>query len=77
MVNAALVWVALQWASAPIQAALPMLTWLATIAVLTLFGPGDDIVFGGSSIADYGLWFLLLVLGMAPPAVVLRGRMDA
>ncbi|HEX2284136.1 MAG TPA: hypothetical protein VHI10_04775 [Mycobacterium sp.] len=48
LVNAALVWAALQWTTAPRLAALPLWCWLLTVAVLTLGGPGDDIVFGGS-----------------------------
>ncbi|MDA4105877.1 hypothetical protein [Mycolicibacterium holsaticum] len=70
LVNAALVWAALHWTSAPRVAALPLWTWLATVAVLTLGGPGDDIVFGGAGAMEYAV-FLLLVLGAVPPALVL------
>jgi len=70
LVNAALVWAALQWTSAPRLAALPLWCWLLTVAALTLGGPGDDIVFGGAGIMEYA-WLLLLVLGALPPAWVL------
>jgi hypothetical protein len=70
LVNAALVWAALHWASTPRVAALPLLCWVATIAGLTLGGPGDDIVFGGSGVGGYAV-LLLLVLGTAPAAAVL------
>ena len=45
LLNAALVWAALQWTSSPRLAALPLWTWLATVAALTFPGPGDDAVF--------------------------------
>ena len=45
LLNAALVWAALQWTSSPRLAALPLWTWLATVAGLTFPGPGDDAVF--------------------------------
>jgi len=70
LVNAALVWAALQWTSAPRLAALPLWCWLLTVAGLTFGGPGDDIVFGGIGIMEYAP-LLLIVLGAAPPALVL------
>ncbi|MGE2689802.1 hypothetical protein [Mycolicibacterium pulveris] len=70
LVNAALVWAALHWTSTPRVAALPLWTWLATVAVMTLVRPGDDIVFGGAGVMAYAV-LLLLVLGAVPPAVVL------
>jgi hypothetical protein len=70
LVNAALVWAALQWTSVPRLAALPLWTWLVTIAVLTFGGPGDDIVFGGTGITEFAP-LLLIVLGALPPAAVL------
>nr|WP_234810108.1 hypothetical protein [Mycolicibacterium moriokaense] len=76
LVNAALVWAALHWTSSPRVAALPLWTWLLTVAGLTLGGPGDDIVFGGSGLLAYGV-VLLLVLGTLPPAVVLWRHITA
>ncbi|BBY82414.1 hypothetical protein H7I53_13045 [Mycolicibacterium pulveris] len=74
VVNAALVWAALPWTSSPRVAALPLWTWLGTIAVMTLGGPGDDIIFGGAGVMAYAV-LLLLVLGALPPALVLRRHM--
>lgn len=70
LVNVALVRAALHWTSSPRIAALPLFAWLLTVAVLSLGGPGDDIVFGGAGIMEYGA-LLLLALGTLPPAVVL------
>ena len=70
LLNAALVWVGLQWTSSPRLAAIPLWTWLATVGAFTLGGPGDDIVFGGTGLGDYAV-VVLLVLGVAPPAWVL------
>ena len=73
MVNAALVWAALQWTSSPRVAALPLWCWLLTVAGLTFGGPGDDIVFGGVGIMEYAP-LLLIVLGALPPAWLLWRR---
>jgi len=69
LLNAALVRTALQWTSAPRLAALPLWTWLATVAGLTLPGPGDDAVFS----AQWSL-LLLIVVGALPPALLLYRR---
>jgi hypothetical protein len=76
LVNAALVWAALQWTSSPRVAALPLWTWLLTVAGLTLGGPGDDIVFGGVGVMEYAP-LLLIALGALPPAFVLWRRVRA
>jgi len=76
LVNAALVWAALYWTSSPRAAALPLLTWLLTVAVLSLGGPGDDIVYGGAGIMQYGT-LLLIALGTLPPAAVLWRYVNA
>ena len=70
VVNAALVWAALQWTSSPRLAALPLWVWLLTVAGLTLRGPGGDIVFGGVGVMQYAP-LILIVLGALPPAWVL------
>jgi hypothetical protein len=67
--NAALVWAALQWTSSTRLAALPLWTWLATVAGLTFPGPGDDAVFS----AEWTL-LLLIVVGALPPAMLLYRR---
>ena len=43
------------------------------VAVLTLGGPGGDIVFGGPGIMGYSA-LLLIILGAGPAALVLRRR---
>lgn len=70
LLNAALVWAALQWTSAPRVAALPLWCWLVTVAAMTLGGPGGDIVFGGSGAMGLAL-LVLIVVGALPPAVLL------
>ena len=70
LVNAALVWAALHWSSNPRVAALPLWSWLLTVAGLTFGGPGDDIVFGGVGVMEYAP-LALIVLGALPPACVL------
>ena len=69
MLNAALVWVAMQWTTSSRLAALPLWTWLATVGVLTFPGPGDDGVFS----ATWQL-LLLIVVGALPPALLLYRR---
>ena len=71
LVNVALVWAAGYWTGGGRLAALPLWTWLATVAVLTLGGPGGDIVFGGPGILGLSL-ILLMGLGALPAAVLLR-----
>ena len=70
LLNAALIWVAMQWTSSPRVAALPLWTWLATVAGLTFPGPGDDAVFS----AEYLSVLLLIVLGVLPAALLLYRR---
>jgi hypothetical protein len=70
LVNAALVWAALQWTAAPRVAALPLWAWLLTVAALTLGGPGGDIVFGGVGVMAYSP-LIFIAVGAAPPAYVL------
>lgn len=71
LVNAALVWAAGHWTGSKRLAALPLWTWLLTVAVLTVGGPGGDIVFGGRGILAYSV-LILLLLGAMPAALVLR-----
>ncbi|OBJ54337.1 hypothetical protein [Mycobacterium sp. 1423905.2] len=70
LVNAALVWAAQRWTSSPRIAALPLWTWLLTVALMSLGGPGDDVILGGQGVLAYGA-LILLVLGVAPPGWVL------
>jgi hypothetical protein len=76
LLNAALVWAALHWTTSPRTAALPLWTWLLTVALLTLGGPGNDIVFGGAGVMEYAA-LLLIVLGTLPPAAVLWRHVNA
>lgn len=71
LLNVALVWAAGHWTDSKRLAALPLWTWLATVAILTLGGPGGDIVFGGSGLMAFSA-VIFLVLGALPTAYLLR-----
>lgn len=71
LVNAALVWAAGNWTDSQRLAGLPLWTWLATVVILTLGGPGGDIVFGGRGIMAYGV-LLLMIVGALPAVLLLR-----
>lgn len=73
LLNLALVWAAAYWTDSARLTALPLLTWLVTVAALTLGGPGGDIVFGGPGVMAYSV-LVFLALGAAPPAVFLWRR---
>lgn len=73
LVNAALVWAAGGWTASPRLAALPLWTWLLTVAVMSVGGPADDIILGGKGALAYGA-LILVVLGVAPPVWVLWRR---
>ncbi|HKI43247.1 MAG: hypothetical protein ACLQIK_27315 [Mycobacterium sp.] len=73
LLNAALVWAAGRWTRSSRVAALPLWTWLLTVAVISMGGPGDDIILGGRGLMAYGALFLI-VFGVAPPAWVLWRR---
>jgi len=74
LLNAALVWAAGRWTRSPRVAALPLWTWLLTVAVISMGGPADDIILGGQGLMRYGA-LLLIVLGVVPPVWVLwRGN---
>ncbi len=73
LVNAALVWAALQWSSTMASAGAPLWAFLLTVGGLTLGGPGGDVVFGG----DSSLRFVLFLVVGAGPAAVLLWRSQA
>jgi hypothetical protein len=73
LVNAALVWAAGRWTTSARLAALPLWTWLLTVAAMSVGGPGGDVIFGGPGVMAYGP-LLLLVAGVLPPAWVLWPR---
>ena len=71
LLNAALVWAASHWTHSKRLVALPLWTWLAAVAVLSLGGPGGDIVFGGPGIMGLSV-LILFALGALPAAMLLR-----
>jgi hypothetical protein len=70
LVNAALVWAAGRWTRSARVAALPLWTWLLTVAAISMGGPADDVILGGKGLMAYGA-LILIVLGVAPPVWVL------
>lgn len=72
--NAALVWAAMQCTQSFRLAALPLLTWLAAVGVMTFGGPGGDVIFTGHGIMAYSA-LLFMVVGAVPPALMLRRRL--
>lgn len=73
VVNLALVWAGMQWATSTRLAALPLWMWLLTVAALTLGGPGGDIVFSSSGMGGLAP-ILLIVVGAGPAAWYLWRR---
>ena len=73
LLNAALVWAAGHWASSARVAALPLWTWLLTVLLMAVPGPGGDVIFGGRGVLAYSP-LLLLAMGAVPPFVVLFRR---
>lgn len=73
LVNAALVWAAGRWTHSARLAALPLWTWLLTVAMISMGGPADDLILGGRGLMAYAA-LVLLVLGVVPPVWVLRRR---
>lgn len=71
LLNAALVWAAGCWTSSRRLVALPLWTWLATVALLSLGGPGRDVIFGGPGIMGFSV-LLFMILGALPAAMMLR-----
>ncbi|MFZ1164718.1 hypothetical protein [Mycobacterium sp.] len=74
LLNAALVWAAGRWTTSIRVAALPLWTWLLTVLLMGLGGPGGDIILGGRGAMAYSP-LLLLLAGVVPPFFMLyRGR---
>lgn len=71
LLNVALVWAAAHWTRSRRLIALPLWTWLATVAVLTLGGPGGDVIFGGPGIMGFSV-LIFMILGALPAALILR-----
>lgn len=73
LANALFVWAGLQWTSSLRVAALPLWTFLFTLAAIGLTGPGGDVMFGGPGFEAWSA-AVLLVLGTLPPGLVLWRR---
>ncbi|WP_428341064.1 hypothetical protein [Mycobacterium sp.] len=74
LINTSLVWAAARWTTSVRVAALPLWTWLLTVLVMCLPGPGDDVIFAGRGLFAYSP-LLLLAVGLLPPFwVLLRQR---
>ena len=71
LINLGLVWAASYWARSGSLAALPLWTWLATVAAFTLGGPGGDVIVGGEGVRAFSV-LILLTLGCLPPVLMLR-----
>ncbi|KAA8969234.1 hypothetical protein [Mycobacterium sp.] len=74
LLNAALVWAAGAWTKSARVAALPLWTWLVTIAVMSLGGPGDDCILAMTCGGPGYRAILLLALGVGLPVWVLWRR---
>ena len=72
-VNVVLVWAARQWTDSTRLAALPLITWLLTVAAFTVGGPGADTMMGGARIAALGP-VLLMACGALPAVWLLLRR---
>lgn len=73
VVNAALVWSAMHWSDSLLRSGLPLWTFLAAVVVMTLGGPGNDVIFNGPGIFAYSS-LIFIVLGALPAAWLLRRR---
>jgi hypothetical protein len=74
VLNAALVWAALQWTESPRAAAAPLWIFMATTLVLTIGGPGGDVVFAGPGAMAAFRPLFFIVAGAAPAAALLWRR---
>ncbi|HEY2088341.1 MAG TPA: hypothetical protein VGH54_20275 [Mycobacterium sp.] len=70
LLNAALVWAARRWTPSTRVAALPLWTWLLTVLLMCVPGPGGDVILGGRGVMAYSP-LLLLAMGAVPPLFVL------
>lgn len=73
VVNAALVWAAVQWSDSLLRGGLPLWTWLAAVVAMTFGGPGNDYIFAGSGIFAYSA-LIFIAVGALPAAWLLRRR---
>ena len=73
LVNMALVWAAMQYSDSLLRGGLPLWTFLATVLVMTLGGPGNDVIFNGPGLYAFGS-LIFIVVGALPAAWLLRRR---
>lgn len=71
LVNAVLVWAALQWTSSPRVAALPLFAWLLAVFLLVVGGPELDFILSGAGVMQVSP-VILVVLGALPPGLLVR-----
>jgi hypothetical protein len=76
LTNASLVWAAAKWTTSTRLAALPLWTWLLTVLLMCLPGPGNDVIFAGRGVLAYSA-LLLLGAGVLPACWVLLRRRPA
>jgi hypothetical protein len=72
-VNLALVWAAAHWSDSLLLAGLPLWTFLAMVVVMTLGGPGGDLIFAGTGLYAFGA-MIFLAVGSLPAVWFLRRR---
>lgn len=76
ILNMSLVWAAQRWTTSTRLAALPLWTWLLTVLLMCLPGPGNDVIFAGRGVLAYSP-LLLIAVGLLPACWVLLRRMPA
>ena len=76
LLNVSLVWAAQRWTTSTRLAALPLWTWLLTVLLMCLPGPGNDVIFAGRGVMAYSP-LLLIAVGLLPACWVLLRRTPA
>ena len=76
LLNLSLVWAAQRWTTSTRLAALPLWTWLLTVLLMCLPGPGNDVIFAGRGVMAYSP-LLLIAVGLLPACWVLLRRTPA
>jgi hypothetical protein len=76
LLNVSLVWAAQRWTTSTRLAALPLWTWLLTVLLMCLPGPGNDAIFAGRGVMAYSP-LLLIAVGLLPACWVLLRRTPA
>jgi hypothetical protein len=76
LLNMSLVWAAQRWTTSTRLAALPLWTWLLTVLLMCLPGPGNDVIFAGRGLMAYSP-LLLIAVGLLPACWVLLRRTPA